>query len=64
MQKNVVIFSVGTDQAGGFRFDEYRSDMHKLYQASRRGPDSSIDPRGQVEFYDPGLRKFFGLMLE
>src|SRR3984893_19004378 len=55
MGKNVVIFSDGTGQAGGFRFDEKRSNIYKLYRASRCGPDSSIDPREQVAFYDPGL---------
>jgi hypothetical protein len=55
MQKNVVIFSDGTGQAGGFRFDEKRSNIYKLYRATRCGPDSSIDPREQVAFYDPGL---------
>jgi hypothetical protein len=55
MGKNVVIFSDGTGQAGGFRFDEKRSNIYKLYRAARCGPDSSIDPREQVAFYDPGL---------
>lgn len=55
MNKNVVIFSDGTGQAGGFRFDENRSNIYKLYRATRCGPDSSIDPREQVAFYDPGL---------
>jgi uncharacterized protein (DUF2235 family) len=53
--KNVVIFSDGTGQAGGFRFDEKRSNIYKLYRATRCGPDSSVDPRDQVTFYDPGL---------
>jgi hypothetical protein len=53
--KNVVIFSDGTGQAGGFRFDEKRSNIYKLYRATRCGPDSSVDPREQVAFYDPGL---------
>jgi uncharacterized protein (DUF2235 family) len=53
--KNIAIFSDGTGQAGGFRFDENRSNIYKLYRASRSGPDSSIDPREQVAFYDPGL---------
>jgi hypothetical protein len=35
--------------------DEDRSNIYKLYRASRCGPDSSIDPREQVAFYDPGL---------
>jgi hypothetical protein len=55
LAKNVVIFSDGTGQAGGFRFDERRSNVYKLYRATRCGPDSSVDPREQVAFYDPGL---------
>lgn len=55
MPKNVVIFSDGTGQAGGFRFDENRSNIYKLYRATRCAPDSVIDPREQVTFYDPGL---------
>jgi uncharacterized protein (DUF2235 family) len=56
MPKNVVIFSDGTGQAGGFRFDENRSNVYKLYRATRCSADSSIDPREQVAFYDPGRR--------
>jgi uncharacterized protein (DUF2235 family) len=55
LAKNVVIFSDGTGQAGGFRFDERRSNIYKLYRATRCGPDFCIDPSGQVAFYDPGL---------
>jgi uncharacterized protein (DUF2235 family) len=53
--KNVVIYSDGTGQAGGFRFDENRSNIYKMYRATRCGPDTSIDPRDQLTFYDPGL---------
>jgi uncharacterized protein (DUF2235 family) len=55
MSKNVVILSDGTGQAGGFRFDETRSNIYKLYRSTRCGPDSLVDPREQVAFYDPGL---------
>jgi uncharacterized protein (DUF2235 family) len=55
MSKNVIIFSDGTGQAGGLRFDEDRTNIYKLYRATRCGPDSSIDPGEQVAFYDPGL---------
>jgi hypothetical protein len=37
MGKNGVIFSDGTGQAGGFRFDEKRSNIYKLYRATRCG---------------------------
>jgi len=55
MPKNVIIFSDGTGQAGGLRFDENRSNIYKFYRATRCGPDSSVDPGEQVTFYDPGL---------
>jgi uncharacterized protein (DUF2235 family) len=55
MSKNVLIFSDGTGQVGGLRFDETRTNVYKLYRATRVGPDTSIDPREQVAFYDPGL---------
>ena len=35
--------------------DERRSDIYKLYRATRCGPDSTIDPSTQVALYDPGL---------
>lgn len=55
MSRNVIIFSDGTGQAGGFRFDEARSNVYKLYRAVRCGPDSAINPADQIAFYDPGL---------
>jgi hypothetical protein len=55
MPKNIVIFSDGTGQAGGITFDEIRTNVYKLYRATRVGPDTTIDPQEQVAFYDPGL---------
>jgi uncharacterized protein (DUF2235 family) len=55
MERNIIIFSDGTGQAGGFRFDESRSNIYKMFRACRCGPDSSINPREQLTFYDPGL---------
>src|SRR6185437_10251576 len=55
MPKNILIFSDGTGQAGGISFDENRSNIYKLYRATRVGPDSKINPAEQVAFYDPGL---------
>jgi uncharacterized protein (DUF2235 family) len=55
MPKNVIIYSDGTGQAGGLRFDEDRTNIYKFYRATRCGPDSSVDPGAQVAFYDPGL---------
>jgi uncharacterized protein (DUF2235 family) len=53
--KNILIFSDGTGQAGGLLPDERRSNIYKLFRATRCGPDSSIDPAEQLTFYDPGL---------
>jgi uncharacterized protein (DUF2235 family) len=55
MSKNVIIFSDGTGQRGGILFDEPRSNIYKLYRASRCGPESSVNPAEQVAFYDPGI---------
>src|SRR5215475_6706823 len=55
MAKNILIFSDGTGQAGGVTFDEDRTNIYKLFRATRCGPDSPIDPAKQVAFYDPGL---------
>lgn len=55
MPKNILIFSDGTGQAGGISLDERRSNIYKLFRATRVGPDSSISPADQVAFYDAGL---------
>jgi Uncharacterized alpha/beta hydrolase domain (DUF2235) len=55
MAKNILIYSDGTGMAGGITFDEDRTNIYKLYRATRCGPDSSIDPNEQIAFYDPGL---------
>ena len=53
--RNILIFSDGTGQAGGLLPDEARSNVYKLYRATRCGPDTRIDPDRQLAFYDPGL---------
>jgi uncharacterized protein (DUF2235 family) len=53
--RNIVIYSDGTGQRGGLYFDEERTNVYKLYRATRDAPDSAIDPDEQVAFYDPGL---------
>jgi uncharacterized protein (DUF2235 family) len=55
MAKNIIVFSDGTGQVGGLRPDERRSNIYKLYRATRCGPDTDIDPAAQVTFYDAGL---------
>jgi uncharacterized protein (DUF2235 family) len=55
MGKNIVVLSDGTGQRGGLLFDERRSNIYKLYRATRCGPDSPINPSEQLAFYDPGI---------
>jgi uncharacterized protein (DUF2235 family) len=55
MGKNIIIFSDGTGQSGGLFPDEARSNVYKLFRATRCGPESDIDPAQQFAFYDPGL---------
>jgi uncharacterized protein (DUF2235 family) len=55
MGRNVLIFSDGTGQVGGYAFDEDRTNIYKLFRATRVAPDSCIDPKEQIAFYDPGL---------
>jgi uncharacterized protein (DUF2235 family) len=55
LSKNILIFSDGTGQAGGLTPDQALSNVYKLYRASRVGPDSQIDPKQQIAFYDAGL---------
>lgn len=55
MGRNIVIFSDGTGQRGGVLVDERRSNIYKLYRATRVAPDSCVDPTEQTAFYDPGL---------
>ena len=55
MGKNILIFSDGTGQAGGYMPDETRSNVYKLFRATRVSPDSGIDPKLQLAFYDGGL---------
>ncbi|PTM42050.1 uncharacterized protein (DUF2235 family) [Bosea sp. 124] len=55
MARNIVIFADGTGQRGGVLFDECRSNIYKLYRATRTAPDSGINPAEQIAFYDPGI---------
>lgn len=55
MTKNILIFSDGTGQAGGLMPDEARSNVYKLFRATRCGPENDIDPTLQFAFYDAGL---------
>jgi Uncharacterized alpha/beta hydrolase domain (DUF2235) len=55
MTKTILVFSDGTGQIGGLRPDQRLSNVYKMYRAMRPGPDSPIDLRKQVAFYDAGL---------
>ena len=55
MAKNIIIFSDGTGQDGGVRAEQRMSNIYKMYRACRVSPETIIDPRDQVAFYDPGL---------
>lgn len=55
MGKNILIFSDGTGQRSGQSFEETRTNIYKLYRATKAGPDSIVDPRTQHAFYDPGI---------
>jgi uncharacterized protein (DUF2235 family) len=55
VSKNILIFSDGTGQAGGLTPDEKRTNIYKMYRATRCGPDTNINANEQIAFYDPGL---------
>lgn len=55
MAKNILIFADGTGNEGGLLPDESRTNVYKLYRATRSGPDSIIDPNKQLAFYIPGI---------
>jgi uncharacterized protein (DUF2235 family) len=55
MEKNILIYADGTGQSSGVRFDERRSNIYKMYRATRCGPDSTVDPTKQFAYYDAGI---------
>jgi hypothetical protein len=55
MSRNILIFSDGTGQVGGYEFDEDRTNVYKLYRATRVAPDSCINPKDQAAFTTRGL---------
>ena len=55
MPKNILIFADGTGNEGGLLPDESRTNVYKLFRATRTGPDSSIDPAKQMAFYIRGI---------
>jgi uncharacterized protein (DUF2235 family) len=55
VSKNILVFADGTGNEGGILPDENRTNVYKLYRATRNGSDSSIDPRTQIAFYLHGI---------
>jgi uncharacterized protein (DUF2235 family) len=55
MSKNILIFADGTGNEGGLLPDESRTNVYKLFRATRTGPDSIIDPSKQIAFYIHGV---------
>lgn len=55
MSKSILVFSDGTGQAGGLTPDENRSNIYKMFRATRCGPDTNINAGEQIAFYDAGL---------
>jgi uncharacterized protein (DUF2235 family) len=53
--KNILVFADGTGNEGGLLPDESRTNVYKLYRATRTGPDSIIDPKKQLALYVPGI---------
>src|SRR5437868_5350062 len=55
MGKNILIFADGTGNEGGLLPDESRTNVYKLFRATRPGPDTIVDPARQIAFYIPGI---------
>lgn len=55
LAKNIIIFSDGTGQDGGVHAEQRMSNIYKMYRACRVSPETTIDPKDQVAYYDPGL---------
>jgi uncharacterized protein (DUF2235 family) len=55
MSRKILIFADGTGNEGGLLPDESRTNVYKLYRATRTGPDSPIDPSEQIAFYVSGI---------
>jgi uncharacterized protein (DUF2235 family) len=55
VSKNILIFADGTGNESGLLPDESRTNVYKLYRATRTGPDTTINPTKQIAFYIPGV---------
>ncbi|UDL96233.1 DUF2235 domain-containing protein [Lichenihabitans sp. PAMC28606] len=55
MGKRILVFADGTGNEGGLLPDESRTNVYKLYRATRTGPDSTVNPHEQLAFYVQGV---------
>ena len=55
MPKNILIFADGTGNESGLLPDESRTNVYKLFRATRTGPDTTVDPEKQIAFHIPGV---------
>ena len=53
--RNLLIFADGTNNKGGLLPDEVRTNVYKLFRATRIDPTTDIDPEKQLAFYVPGI---------
>src|SRR5258707_6907501 len=53
--KNILILADGTGNESGLLPDESRTNVYKLFRATRTGPDTTVDPEKQIAFYIPGV---------
>ena len=53
--KRILVFADGTGNEGGLLPEEKQTNVYKLYNATRVGPGSPIDPTQQVAFYVNGI---------
>ena len=55
MGRNILVFADGTANEGGLLPDETRTNVYKLFRATRVGPETCIDPDRQLAFYISGV---------
>ena len=55
MGRNILVFADGTANEGGLLPDESRTNVYKLFRATRVGPETCIDPDRQLAFYISGV---------
>lgn len=53
--RNILVFADGTANEGGLLPDENRTNVYKLFRATRTTPETCIDPLKQIAFYISGI---------